>query len=43
VIQVVMDWEDWHLWSFEAGKRRIEPPGDEAPLFAEQGGRFSRR
>lgn len=24
VLQVLMDWEDYHLWSFEWGDRRFE-------------------
>ncbi len=26
VLQVLMGWDDCHLWAFEAGKRRFEPP-----------------
>jgi hypothetical protein len=25
-LQVLMGWEDGHLWAFEAGQRRFEPP-----------------
>lgn len=34
-IQVVMDWEDYHLWSFEAGGRRFERPNRELAGFSE--------
>jgi len=29
VLQVLMDWEDCHLWAFEAGEKRFEPPDPE--------------
>jgi hypothetical protein len=29
VIQVVMGWEECHLWAFEAGRRRFEPVNDD--------------
>ena len=32
-IQVVMGWEDYHLWSFEAGERRFERPNKELAGF----------
>lgn len=26
VLQILMGWDDYHLWAFEAGRRRFEPP-----------------
>jgi hypothetical protein len=28
-LQILMGWEDCHLWAFEAGQRRFEPPDPE--------------
>ena len=35
VLQVLMGWEDCHLWAFEVGARRFEPPDPEGMSFAE--------
>lgn len=35
-IQIVMGWEDCHLWAIEAGERRFEPPHDDAGAFGEK-------
>lgn len=34
-IQIVIGWQDYHLWSFLAGKRRFEPADEEASEFGE--------
>lgn len=34
-IQIVMGWEDYHLWSFEADGRRFEPPNKDPAGFGE--------
>jgi hypothetical protein len=33
VLQVLMDWEDYHLWSFELGERRFELPDPDGMSF----------
>lgn len=35
VLQVLMGWEDYHLWAFEFGSRRFEQPDPEGMSFAE--------
>ena len=34
VLQVLMGWEDYHLWSFELGDRRFELPDPGGISFA---------
>ena len=34
-LQVLMGWEDYHLWAFELGKRRFELPDPDGMSFAE--------
>ncbi len=34
VLQVLMGWEDYHLWSFEFGDRRFELPSADGMSFA---------
>jgi hypothetical protein len=33
VLQVLMDWEDYHLWCFEPGDRRFELPDPDGMSF----------
>jgi len=35
VLQVLMGWEDYHLWCFELGDRRFEWPDPDGMTFAE--------
>ena len=36
-VQIVMGWEDCHLWAFQAGERRFQPPDEEGLGFGEAG------